>query len=113
MLRYASRPTVKVVSGTRASTYDAATGDLRLDYVHNGLAEVQISGGGPAPLMLLLADNTTADRSGARTPDAGPVLEEGPELVRTATVDGPALEPTATRAPRPRMKVWAPPQVHS
>ena len=42
VLRYSSQPTVQVVSGTVSSTYDAATGDLRLDYTHNGLAEVQI-----------------------------------------------------------------------
>ena len=50
------------VRAASTSTYDAATGDLRLDYVHNGLAEVRISGGGRPPLTLLLADNTTAGR---------------------------------------------------
>ena len=111
VLRYASRPTVKVVSGTVASTYDAATGDLRLDYVHNGLAEVRISGGGRAPLTLLLADNTTADAFWRQDTDAGPVLEEGPELVRTASVDGLVLRLTGDTSAATTLKVWAPPQI--
>jgi beta-galactosidase GanA len=111
VLRYASLPTVKVLSGTVASTYDAATGDLRLDYVHNGLAEVQISGGGRRPLTLLLADNTTADAFWRQDTDAGPVLEEGPELVRTASVNGPVLRLTGDTSAATTMKVWAPPQV--
>ena len=54
VLRYASQPTVDVLSGDVQSVYDPATGDLRLNYVHSGLAEVRISGGGRAPLTLLL-----------------------------------------------------------
>ncbi len=93
MLRYSSRPTVDVVSGNVSSTYDAATGDLRLDYVHNGLAEVRITGGGRPPLTLLLADTTTADTFWRQDTAAGPVLEQGPELVRTATVHGAVTSP--------------------
>ena len=110
VLRYASQPTVKVVSGTVASTYDAATGDLRLNYVHNGLAEVRISHGGRRPLTLLLADNTTADAFWRQDTDAGPVLEQGPELVRTASIDGPVLRLTGDTSGATTVKVWAPPQ---
>ena len=46
VLRYATRPTVRVLDGTVASSYDPTTGSLRLDYVHNGLARVEVSGGG-------------------------------------------------------------------
>ena len=41
VLRYASQPTVTVLSGTVQSTWDASRGDLRLDYTHQGLAEVR------------------------------------------------------------------------
>ena len=60
VLRYASAPTVQTLSGKVAVAFDAATGALRLNYVHNGLARVRISGGGRAPLLLLLADEHEA-----------------------------------------------------
>ncbi len=111
VLRYSSQPTVKVVAGTVTSTYDTATGDLRLDYVHDGLAEVDISGGGRSPLTLLLADGPTADSFWRQDTAAGPVLEQGPELVRTARVAGPQLILTGDTSAATAMKVWAPPQV--
>jgi beta-galactosidase GanA len=111
VLRYSSQPTVKVLAGTVTSTYDTATGDLRLDYVHNGLAEVDISGGGRSPLTLLLADGPTADSFWRQDTAAGPVLEQGPELVRTARVAGPSLILTGDTGAATAMKVWAPPQV--
>jgi beta-galactosidase GanA len=111
VLRYATRPTVNVVAGTVASTYDTATGDLRLNYVHTGLAEVRISGGGRGPLTLLLADNTTADTFWRQDTHAGPVLEQGPELVRTASVNGPVLRLTGDTSAATTIKVWAPAQV--
>ena len=113
VLRYAGAPTVKVVSGTVTSTFDATTGDLRLDYVHNGLAEVQISGGGRPDLTLLLADTTTADSFWRQDTSAGPVLEQGPELVRTARASGPVLELTGDTSAATTMRVWAPPQLHA
>jgi beta-galactosidase GanA len=111
VLRYSSQPTVKIVAGTVTSTYDSATGDLRLDYIHNGLVEVEISGGGRAPLTLLLADGSTADSFWRQDTAAGPVLEQGPELVRTARVVGTWLMLTGDTSAATAMKVWAPPQV--
>jgi hypothetical protein len=61
VLRYTTQPSAKIVSGNVTTTFDPSTGDLRLDYVHNDLAEVQISGGGRPGLTLLLADTTTAN----------------------------------------------------
>ena len=113
VLRYSSQPTVQVVSGTVSSTYDPTTGDLRLDYVHNGLAEVQISGGGRPPLTLLLADNTTADSFWRQDTSDGPVLEQGPELVRTATTAGADLKLTGDTSGATTMKVWAPGNLRS
>ena len=110
VLRYSSQPTVNVVSGNVSSTYDPTTGDLRLDYVHNGLAEVQIIGGGRPPLTLLLADNTTADTFWRQDTPPAPVLEQGPELVRTATITGAALHLTGDTSAATTMKVWAPAQ---
>lgn len=111
VLRYSSQPQVTVLSGKVSSSYDAATGDLRLDYTHDGLAEVQISGGGRPALDLLLADNTVAGTFWRQDTPAGPVLERGPELVRTATVDGGVLQLTGDTSAPTDLQVWAPPQV--
>ncbi|HEY0805573.1 MAG TPA: hypothetical protein VGD84_10925 [Pseudonocardiaceae bacterium] len=91
VLRHPSQPTVAVLSGTATSSWDATTGDLRLGYTHSGLTELHITGGGRRPLTLLLADDATADTFWRLDTATGPVLVRGPELVRTATVSGPAL----------------------
>ncbi len=84
VLRYASKPTVQVTGGDVTTTWDAATGDLRLNYRHDGLARVQIIGGGVRPLLLLLADKATAETFWRQDTAAGPVLVRGTHLVRTA-----------------------------
>ncbi|MGH2893622.1 MAG: NPCBM/NEW2 domain-containing protein, partial [Solirubrobacteraceae bacterium] len=94
-------------------TFDATTGDLRLDYVHNGLTEVQISGGGRPGLTLLLADTPTADGFWRQDTAAGPVLERGPELVRTAFASGSTLRLTGDTSTATAMTVWAPPRVRT
>jgi beta-galactosidase len=61
VLRYASQPTVKVLSGSVSTTWDATRGDLRLDYAHGALARVEITGGGATtPPLLLVTDTSTA-----------------------------------------------------
>ena len=113
VLRYGSQPTVDVLAGDVASQYDAATGDLRLNYTHQGLAEVQISGGGRRPLLLLLADDTTAGTFWRQDTSAGPVLERGPELVRTATAGpGATLALTGDTTTTTDLELWAPASVH-
>ncbi|MFL6072288.1 MAG: beta-galactosidase [Mycobacteriales bacterium] len=108
VLRYASRPTVTVLDGAVASRYDPATGDLRLDYTHTGLARVRITGGGRPPLLLLLGtDATTAGFWQADTA-AGPVLARGPELLRSASVDGRTLRLRADTATAGPVEVFAP-----
>jgi beta-galactosidase GanA len=116
VLRYASQPTVTALSGQVASSYDPATGDLRLDYRHAGLTRVAITGGGRKPLLLLLADEPTAGTFWRQDTGAGPVLERGPELVRAATAHGATLAltgdtttPTATGGTD--LEVWAPPAI--
>jgi hypothetical protein len=102
-----------VLSGSVATTWDPATGDERLDYVHHGLAEVSITGGGRRPLLLLLADDDTAGTFWRQDTSAGPVLERGPELVRTASVSGSRLQLTGDISQPTDLEVWAPAVVRS
>ncbi|SFF32085.1 Beta-galactosidase, domain 3 [Actinacidiphila alni] len=108
VLRYASRPTVQVRSGSAKATWDAARGDLRLNYVHGGLTEVRISGGGRPPADLLLADTDTAKRFWREDTSAGPVLARGPELVRTGTADHGTLALTGDTDAPTTLSLWAP-----
>ncbi len=108
VLRYASQPTVNVLSGTVGSTWDSSRGDLRLDYTHQGLAEVRISGGGTPPLLLLIADTNTAEQFWPESTSAGPVLVSGGYLVRTATAAGPVLALTGDTSAASPLTVWAP-----
>jgi beta-galactosidase GanA len=85
VLRYASQPDVQADGGTVTTTWDPATGDLRLNYTHDGLIRVTISGGGSRPLLLLLADKATAGTFWRQETAAGPVLVRGTHLLRTAT----------------------------
>ena len=112
VLRYDSAPHVNVVSGNVTSVYDPATGDLRLNYTHNGLAEVKINGGDRPQSTLLLADEDTAGTFWQPQTSAGPVLVRGPELVRTATLSGSTLALTGDTAAASDLEIWAPAQAH-
>ncbi|MFI6055206.1 beta-galactosidase [Streptomyces violascens] len=95
VLRYAARPGVKVLSGQVEQTWDAASGDLRLNYRHDGLTQVLITPpDGSTPLLLLLADDATADTYWRLDTPQGPVLASGPELLRTASYDQGVLKLT-------------------
>jgi beta-galactosidase GanA len=119
VLRYTSQPVVSVLSGTVQSTWDASRGDLRLDYTHHGLAEVQITEGGAPPLRLLIASTDVAEElwpetaGSAETTAAGDVLVQGGYLVRTAAVRGGTLALTGDTGQAGPLTVWAPPGVHS
>ncbi len=108
VLRYTSRPGVKVQAGEVSVQWDATRGDLRLNYRHQGLLEVQISGGGRAPLMLLIADEITSQAFWrVQAGDEG-ALVLSPALVRGATRDGAELAlrgDTTTASP---LRLWAP-----
>ena len=92
VLRYSSRPQVDVLSGDVTSTWDEATGDLRLNYVADGLSRVRITGGGHRSMDLLLADSGTASTFWKLDTDQGPVLVRGGSMLRDATRSGATLK---------------------
>lgn len=85
VLRYATRPTVTANGGTVTSSWDPATGDLRLNYTHKGLIRISVSGAGQRPLLLLVGDKATAKTFWRQDTASGPVLVRGTHLLRTAT----------------------------
>lgn len=106
VLRYATRPSVRVLAGdVRTSWHD---GDLRLDYTHSGLARVLVSGGGRPPLTLLVGTEQTSAEFWRLDTEAGPVLVRGTALARDARVSGQTLHLRADTAEPGEVEVFAP-----
>jgi beta-galactosidase GanA len=101
VLNYTSQPVVTAPSGVQ-STWDAASGDLRLDYTHNGVQAVRITGGGRSPLLLLIADTNSAE---SFWPVDG-ALVEGAYLIRTAVVHGDVLALTGDTSRSGPLVIW-------
>ncbi len=108
VLRFTGAPKVEVLAGKVASDYDAAKGDLTLRYTHEGLARVRITGGGRAPLLLLLADEKNSLRFWTQKTPAGQVLQLTPALVRSATLAGGKLALTGDTAAAGAIEIWGP-----
>lgn len=90
VLRYAAQPQVDVLEGKVTATWDATRKDLRLDYVHGGLARVLVHGGA-RDLLLVIDDEQDSGRIWLDQTAAGPVITYGPYLVRSASLTGGAL----------------------
>src|SRR6266566_1809186 len=108
VLNYATQPTVHATGGAVTTTWDADTGDLRLNYQHSGLIRVSITGGGSGPLLLLLADKATAETFWRQDTAAGPVLVRGSHLLRTAVSsdDGSTVALTGDNGTDPDIEVF-------
>ncbi|WP_088184874.1 glycoside hydrolase family 35 protein [Sphingobium sp. Z007] len=109
VLRYASAPKVTVLEGSATSGFDAAKGDLKLAYNHQGRAVLRIEGGGRAPLTLILTD----EAEGARYWRQEDALVRGPALVRSATVKGGTLALTGDTAEASPLEIWTPKAVRA
>ncbi len=108
VLRYASRPTVRVIAGSITSTWDPARGDLRLNHTHRGQARLLISGGGRPALELIIGDDAEAAKWWRQDTSSGPVLVRGPALVRFARVQGGVLALTGDTAAAGPLEAIAP-----
>lgn len=109
VLRYAAPPKVTVLEGQATSAFDAATGDLKLSYTHQGRAIVRVEGGGRSPVTLILAD----EAEGARYWRQDGTLVRGPALVRSGKVKGATLALTGDTAHEAPLEVWAPKSVRA
>ncbi|MDT4933447.1 MAG: hypothetical protein QOK11_1339, partial [Pseudonocardiales bacterium] len=108
VLNYKAQPTVHVLAGTVASTYDAASGDLRLNYTHTGLARVLITGGA-RPLLLLLGTDQEAAKFWVQQTSSGPVLAYGSQLLRTAATSAGSLVLTGDTSQAGSVEIWSAP----
>ncbi|MFJ9245016.1 beta-galactosidase [Streptomyces sp. NPDC101776] len=108
VLRYATEPTVTANGGSVTTTWDPATGDLRLNYTHKGLIRISVNGGGNRPLLLLVGDKATANTFWRQDTASGPVLVRGTHLLRTATSlhDGRTLALTGDNADDKNIEVF-------
>lgn len=106
VLRYSSQPSVKVLEGAVRAAYSG--GDLRLDYAHDGLARVLVTGGGRRPLLLLIGADEETARFWRASTAAGPVLVRGTELLRSATLRGDVVRLAADTVAG-EVEVFAPP----
>lgn len=104
VLRYAARPGVKLLRGQAQVHWDASSGDLRLNYQHRGLVEVLVTGAGRAPLLLLIADEKTAQEFWRLQG----VLVRSPALVRSATIAGQTLQLTGDTTTASALRAWVP-----
>jgi beta-galactosidase GanA len=109
VLRFASKPAVEVLAGKADIKFDAKTGDLSLNYVHQGLTELRISGGGRPALTLLLADEKTGWQFWRLATAQGPVLALSPALLRSASIDKQqTLNLSGDSTTESGLRVWAP-----
>jgi beta-galactosidase GanA len=106
VLRYSAKPNVTVTGGTATTNWDPATGDLRLNYTHNGLLRVTITAVGKRPLLLLIGDKPTAETFWRQDTSAGPVLVRGTHLLRTADVHGNTVHLTGDNADNSAIEVF-------
>ena len=104
VLRRTGQPQVEVLAGTVSSSY--AGGDLRLNYVHQGLALVLIQGGG-APLLLAIGDDAAAATFWRLDVAGAPVIVRGPALLRSAAFSGSSIVLTGDTAAATLIEVFA------
>lgn len=111
VLRYSSRPSVAMLEGRVDASFDATTGDLRLEYAHDGVSEIRITGGGRSPLTLVIMDERNVASFWRNDTNAGAVLVRGPALVRDASIVGATVHLAGDTKEASPLEVWAPSRV--
>lgn len=112
VLRYASKPVVRSLSGPAPKvTWDADRGDLRLNYTHGETAVVRVSRGGSPDLLVVLVSRDTVRTTWQADTGDSQVLVIGPQLVRSARIDGRRLALRGDTAEATTATVYAPASV--
>ena len=112
VLHYASQPQVSAPEGVE-QTWDAATGQLRLNYSYSASPQQIIIKDGDKVLSLRIIDRTTAQTTwlldGTRNGKLSSVAVEGVELARTAKFTGKdTLQLTGSVSAESNVRVIAP-----
>jgi beta-galactosidase GanA len=106
VLRYSAQPTVTSAGGDVKTTWDAASGDLRLNYKHDGLLRIAVQGPGDHPLLLLIGDKATAETFWRQDSGSQAVIVRGTHLLRTADENGNDLQLTGDNGDDPNVEVF-------
>jgi beta-galactosidase GanA len=106
VLSIEGRREVRVLAGT--VDIDRGPHELRLNYVHSGLAKVLVTGG-KRPLILLIADREATRRIWRQETSQGPVVMVGSHLLRTAALDHRTLTLTGDGDEDRTAEIFAPP----
>ena len=106
VLRYNGQPTVTSSGGDVKTTWDAASGDLRLNYTHSGLIRIAVQGPGDHPLLLLVGDKATAGTFWQQDAGGEEAIVRGTHLLRTAALSGDTLALTGDNGTDPGIEVF-------
>ena len=112
VLRFSGEPEVESILGSVTTTFDPASGDLRLNYTHSGLVLVQIKGGG-TPLLLAICDDATAATFWRMDVGTTPVVVQGPSLVRSVSLEGTTAVITGDTASDSGIVVFTSPAIET
>ena len=104
-LRVEGKPRVQVLQG--ALDAKPIAGGVQLNYVHHGLAEVEVAGGG-RPLLVLIGDRGATERIWRQDIDGGTMLMIGSHLLRSARLEGHHLALTGDAGTDGAARVFAP-----
>ncbi|MDI3408969.1 glycoside hydrolase family 35 protein [Streptomyces cavernicola] len=111
VLRYATEPKVTTADGAPVDVaWDEERKDLRLNYAHDGTRTLKIEGDGKE-LTVLITDRSSVATTWQLDSSSGQVLVSGPELARTARVEGGRLDLTGDTRKPTELRVFAPKQV--
>lgn len=117
VLRYASKPTVRVEGAAVESTWDPGTQSLRLNYTHGPATRVTVTGGGRSTLEVVPVDRdslvTTWHPSGALGASNATTLVRGAELVRGVRYANGVAHLTGSMSRRGTLTIDLPPGITS
>jgi beta-galactosidase GanA len=113
VLAFDATPRVATLAGAVTADWDAAAGELRLDYTHGGLTRVLVRTGGARSLLVLIADDDTAADVWRHDTEDGAVLAIGPALLRGAGVRDGVLELSGDTTAGAALEVWAAPNARA